>query len=62
MIPSPSHMQADARRVRAKFKTLGVKLGDRKSWCAREGVPYLEGDPDIVAYDRVRRRCIVTQM
>jgi hypothetical protein len=55
-------MQADAPRVREEFVALGVNVGDRKSWCAIQGVPYLEGDPDIVAYDRVHKRCIVGEV
>jgi hypothetical protein len=55
-------MQADAPRVRQEFKALGVNVGDRKRWCATQGVPYFEGDPDIVAYDRVYKRCIVAEV
>jgi len=55
-------MQADALLVRQQFKALRVNVGDRKLWCAAQGVPYLEGDPDIVAYDRVRMRCIVAEV
>jgi len=42
-------MLADAPRVRDELETLGVSVGDRKRWCEGEGLPYLEGDPDIVA-------------
>jgi hypothetical protein len=55
-------MQADAPRVRQQLTALGVKVGGRKPWCAAQGVPYLEGDPDIVAYDRERKRCIVAEV
>jgi hypothetical protein len=48
--------------VRQEFKALGVNVGDRKLWCATQGLPYLEGDPDIVAYDRVYKRCIVAEV
>jgi hypothetical protein len=33
------------------FEALGVNLGDRKRWCGGQALPYIEGDPDIVAYD-----------
>ena len=55
-------MLADAPRVRDELETLGVSVGDRKRWCEGEGLPYLEGDPDIVAYDRVKRRCVVAEV
>jgi len=55
-------MQADARRVRQEFEALGVNVGDRKLWSATQEVPYLEGDPDIVAYNQVYKRCIVAEV
>ena len=55
-------MQADARWVRQEFEALGVNVGDRKLWCAAQRVPYLEGDPDIVAYNQVFKRCIVAEV
>jgi hypothetical protein len=57
-----AEMQADAARVRDEFKGLGASVGNRKPWCTTQGVPYLEGDPDIVAYDRIRKRCIVAEV
>lgn len=55
-------MQADAKRVRGELRALDVSVGDRKRWCTTQGVPYLEGDPDIVAYDLARKRCIVAEV
>jgi hypothetical protein len=55
-------MQTDAPRVREEFKTLGVNVGNRKQWCAAHGLPYLEGDPDIVAYDLATKRCVVAEV
>src|SRR5258705_5441875 len=52
-------MQADAPRVRQAFERLGVNVGDRKRWCQTQGLPYIEGDPDVVAYDRSARRCVI---
>lgn len=57
-----TEMQADAARVRKKLKALGVSVGDRKRWCTAQGLPYLEGDPDIVAYNRAEERCIVAEV
>jgi hypothetical protein len=57
-----NEMVADAPRVRKEFRALGVSVGDRKRWCAVQGLPYLEGDPDIVAYDRSSRRCVVAEV
>jgi hypothetical protein len=56
------NMQTDASRVRQEFTSLGVSVGDRKRWCAAQSVPYLEGDPDIVAYHRAEGRCIVAEV
>lgn len=55
-------MQADALRVRDGFIELGVSVGDRKRWCQAHGVPYLERDPDIVAYDRKQKPWVVTEV
>jgi hypothetical protein len=44
-------MQADAPRVRESLHAIGANVGDRKHWCESSNLPYLEGDPDIVAYD-----------
>jgi hypothetical protein len=55
-------MLADAPRVRAAFKALEVGLGQRKHWCQSFAMPYLEGDPDITAYDPDSKRCIVAEV
>jgi hypothetical protein len=55
-------MQADAPKVRVDLNALDISVGDRKRWCRTRGVPYLEGDPDIVAYDRTQKRCLVAEV
>lgn len=55
-------MQADADRVRQDLRTLCVSVGDRKRWCATQSLPYFEGDPDIVAYHRAEKRCLVAEV
>jgi hypothetical protein len=54
-------MLADAPLVHAEFKALNA-VGDRKNWCRSWQLPYLEGDPDIVAYEPCRKRCIVAEV
>jgi len=39
-----------------------VTVGDRKGWCHSQGLPYLEGDPDIVAYDQSGMRCLIVEV
>ena len=55
-------MQADAPVVRASLIELGANVGDRKRWCQTQGLPYIEGDPDIVAFDRARKRCLIAEV
>lgn len=55
-------MLDDAPRVRDALRVLNVRVGDRKRWCRSHELPYLEGDPDIVAYEPHRRRCIVAEV
>jgi hypothetical protein len=55
-------MLADAPRVRDAFKALKVGMGQRKHWCQSYALPYLEGDPDITAYDPHSKRCIVAEV
>jgi hypothetical protein len=55
-------MQADAPKVREEFNALGVSVGDRKRWCQIQRVPYIEGDPDIVAYDLTLKRCVIAEV
>src|SRR5208283_980922 len=55
-------MQADAGCVRKALGELGVTVGQRSLWCSSRGLPYLEGDPDIVAYDPQKKRCIVAEV
>jgi len=55
-------MQGDAQRVRDEFKALSVNVGNRKNWCGDHNLPYLRGDPDIVAYDLCKKRCVVAEV
>jgi hypothetical protein len=55
-------MQTDAPVVRASLKELGANVGNRKHWCQTKGLPYIEGDPDVVAYDHVKRRCVIAEV
>jgi hypothetical protein len=55
-------MQADAPRVKAALKALDVSVGDRSGWCLSRELPYLEGDPDVVAYDPHKKRCVVAEV
>jgi hypothetical protein len=55
-------MQADAPVVRASLKELGTNVGNRKHWCQSQALPYVEGDPDIVAYDRAAKRCLIVEV
>jgi hypothetical protein len=55
-------MLADAPRVRDALKALNVNVGDRKRWCHSCELPYLEGDPDVVAYEPQRKWCIVAEV
>jgi hypothetical protein len=55
-------MQADAPRVRESLHAIGANVGDRKHWCESSNLQYLEGDPDIVAYDPQKRRFIVAEV
>ena len=55
-------MLADAPRVREALRTLDVGIGQRKHWCQSCALPYLEGDPHIVAYDPHDKRCIVAEV
>jgi hypothetical protein len=43
-------------------RDLEVTVGDRKRWCRSCALPYLEGDPDVVAYDPRKKRCIVAEV
>jgi hypothetical protein len=55
-------MLADAPKVREAFKALDVSVGDRKRWCQFGQLPYLEGDPDVAAYDTHKKRCVVAEV
>ena len=55
-------MQKDAPLVRKAFGELSVNVGERVHWCRSHGVPYLEGDPDVVAYHPLKKRCIVAEV
>ena len=55
-------MQADATEVRAELKELGANVGNRKHWSQTQGFPCIEGDPDIVAYDRTKMRCVIAEV
>jgi len=56
------NMRADAPLVRSAIEDLGVNIGNRKQWCKLTGHPYIEGDPDIVAYDTQRRLCLIAEV
>jgi hypothetical protein len=55
-------MRADATRVNDAFKELGVTVGKRSHWCRSQSFHYLEGDPDVVAYNPQKKRCIVAEV
>jgi len=55
-------MREDGLWVRKKFEELGVRVGDRKRWCKANGFRYLQGDPDIVAYDAAGKRCLIAEV
>ena len=55
-------MKAHARSVSDEFRTLRVRVGNRKQWCMEQGLHYFKGDPDIVAFDRFNRRCLVAEV
>jgi len=55
-------MLDDAPKVREALKVLDVNVGNRKRWCASGQLPYLEGDADIVAFNRVGKRCVVAEV
>jgi hypothetical protein len=57
-----AEMQADAPGVRAELETLGANVGKRMQWCQTQRLPYVEGDPDIVAYDRSNMRCLIAEV
>jgi hypothetical protein len=57
-----AEMITDAPKVRDALNKLGVNVGDRKRWCKKQSLPYIEGDPDIVAYDQVTRRCLIVEV
>ncbi len=54
-------MRADAEKVRKEFEDLGVRVGGRKAWCNKEKLPYIEGDIDVVAYQR-DNRCVIAEV
>ena len=54
-------MRADAEKVRKEFEDLGVRVGGRKAWCKKEKLPYIEGDIDVVAYQR-DNRCVIAEV
>jgi hypothetical protein len=31
-------------------------------WCQARELPYLEGDPDVVAYDPLQKRCVIAEV
>jgi hypothetical protein len=55
-------MLADAPRVKAALQSLDVSVGDRSGWCHSRELPYLEGDPDVTAYDAHKKRCIIAEV
>lgn len=55
-------MQADASSVREALSALQVSIGNRKPQCQAWRLPYLQGDPDIVAYNAAEHRCIVAEV
>jgi hypothetical protein len=55
-------MNSDAHKVRNKLKTMRVQIGERKHWCDAHELPYFQGDPDVVAYDLSRRRCVIAEV
>jgi hypothetical protein len=57
-----AEMQADAPKVRAQLEKLGANVGRRMEWCRTQRLPYIDGDPDIVAYDRSNMRCLIAEV
>ena len=55
-------MLADAPKVRIALKKLNAAVGDRKGWCHSQGLPYIDGDPDVVAYDTLKKRCLIAEV
>jgi hypothetical protein len=55
-------MRRDAPRVRITFKEMGVTVGKRKAWCVSNGLPYIVGDCDVVAYKPDDKHCIVAEV
>jgi hypothetical protein len=55
-------MLLDAPLVIDALKALNVRVGERRQWCECCDLPYLEGDPDVIAYEPHRKRCIVAEI
>jgi hypothetical protein len=55
-------MMADAPRVRQELALLNVTIGTRRSWFMSQNLPPIEGDPDIIAFDRARRRALIVEV
>jgi len=55
-------MIRDARHVVASLKALHVNVGARKHWCHSQELPYVEGDPDVVAYNARTKCCIIAEV
>jgi hypothetical protein len=44
------------------LKAMNVNVGGRSGWCRSNDLPYLEGDPDVVAYKAQARRYLVAEV
>jgi len=55
-------MQTDAGKVRQALSELGVTVGRRKKWSELNNVPYLTGDPDIVAFNFKTDVCLIAEV
>jgi hypothetical protein len=55
-------MLVDAQEVRRELRDLNVAVGGRKCWCQSQSLPYLEGDPDVIAYDQFAKNLIVAEV
>ena len=55
-------MIADAKLVRETLRVMEASVGSRKHWCRPQSLPYLVGDPDIVAYEAKRKQFVVAEV
>ena len=55
-------MRTAANSVRARFAKLGVTVGgNRNRWFHKNGFPKVDGDRDIVAFQRSRKRYLIAE-